>query len=306
MTDHMGGNAQGPGDPQSRYYDRYLHDESRNGGGPGKGSNKGLIIGIGALIAALIIAGTVYAVTSGGDEPQQAQTTTGPTTTAQSSTERTTTSESSSTSSSSSTTDPAAAYGPATQPGWKTIVGKEGTDDAAFDVPSTGDWNSAKLGYVGWTPDNPDDKSVIARYVARFGEGNCPTLSNDQQGFVGFIDIGSRDLVDAAEAVVNNAANNIAIKKDKKTYAARGTASTKQITVGPGKITAVQSELTATVGDPDSKKCDPEKVDVRAVAFTSNGHSALLFLARNAGKNTKKALPNDIWDKITQSVRIKK
>lgn len=294
---------QGSGSPQDRYYDRYLADT-----GPNKpsGGNKRLVIGAGIAAVVVAIAGvSAFALTRG-----KSTTSGSPASSTTTSSSGTGTESASTSTSSSPTTTPTSVtlandYGAPTQPGWVTVAGSQ-RSKAAYDIPATEKYSPGKVDtLMGFeAPSGVDRKMVVATSPSTYDKGYCKDYKFGQRAFVGFVNIGTREPAEAAPSVASNAADLIALKKDKKTMAARTPTKTTTIKVGGGKITAVQSVLTVDNGDVDPKHCDTAKTQIYTVAFSNstNGVSTMLWLVRDLGAGQ---MPDADVDKIIASLRPK-
>lgn len=312
VNDQMG--DQGPHTPppsQDRYYQRYLQDTDptlRSSGGAGTGGRNALIAA--GVIAALALGGVgIWALTGGDDE--QVQGGASPTTTATTTTQTTTTSASttSTTTSSSPTVDlqqvRAEQYGPALKPGWKIVAGTS-KSNAAYDVPDNDEWEPPQHpgDLQGWLADNKEDKGVVASAPSEYGKGHCPTAKAAATGFIGFVNIGTRDPAEAAPSVIENVAKLITYDKKTKKYLKYSPARTRQITVNGGKTPAIESLMTMDVANPEAKRCEGKKAEARVVAFSGSGVSVMLLISRDM--DTKKKMSDqDILD-IINSLRPKK
>ena len=315
VNDQMG--DQQPRSPQDRYYERYLQDTdpTLRGSGGGRGRRNALIAG-GVAAVLLVGGGGVFLATRGGgtvDDVGAASTTSAanPSTSAGSqgpSSTTTSSSTSSSSSSSSSSVDPqatrAAVYGPAVKPGWRIVEGKKDTSKAAYDIPADEKkWSppSRSDTLLGWTRENKEDKSVLTSAPSTYLKGSCATYKSGNAGFVGFVNIGSRDPSEVAPDVVERTSKLIRYNKTTKQYAKASSIRTRQITVNGGKTPAIESLMTFENGDVDAKKCEGKNYEARTIAFSGNGVSTMLLIYRNMD-HAQKMPDQDVLD-IINSLR---
>lgn len=296
--------------PQSRYYDRYLKDTDPHLRRDERKRRKGLVAG-GVASAALLGAAAVFALTRAGDAPDNAA---GSSATAGSTSASTRsdppTSSTPTTSAATSTpfdVQSAAAqeYGPALKSGWTIVRGKS-ERQAAYDVPTNDRWEPPKNSsdMQGWMSDNDSDKSLVTTAPSQYGKGFCATDKSQGTGFVGLVNIGTRDPAEAAPAVLDVVAKLITYNKDSKTYAKKGEVQTRQIKVNGGTIDAIESKATMENGLPEQKRCSGKNYEARTVAFSGKQVSVMLLIFRNLDATDK--MPDQDIDGIINSLRPKK
>lgn len=306
VNDNMG--DQQPQSPQDRYYERYLQDTDptlRTSGG-GRGKRNGVIAG-GVAAAVLLCGGGVFLATRGGStvagDPTSTTATGGGTDTSTSTTTTSTTTSSSSSTSIDVQATRATTYGPALKPGWRIVAGKD-TSRAAYDIPAdTKKWSAPKdaRDLLGWTAENKEDKDVVTSAPTTYLQGSCATYTSGNEGFVGFVNIGTRDPSEVAPDVVERTSKLIRYNKTTKTYAKASAIRTRQITVNGGKTPAIESLMTFENGNVDTKQCDGKNYEARTIAFSGNGVSTMLLIYRNM--DAKEKMPDqDILD-IINSLR---
>lgn len=315
MRDQWGNgeSGQGPTSPQDRYYERYLQPEGQQSAGsgqtgPGDSGSKKVALIAGGLAAALAIGIGGFAATRGDDSSEAGSSSTTTTTPASPTTSGSTSPSTTPSSSTSSSTDPRATlpaeYGALVNPGWKIVEGKD-TANAAYEIPQGGKWDALSTDtYIGWMADNPDDKSLVTTGASTYDVGFCASAKRQDSGFIGFVNIGTRDPAEAAPDVVSKAARLIAYNKDTKKYAPISQTRTRQITVNNGSTTAVESLLVVDNGKVDAKSCDAKKYEMRTVAFTGNKVSTMLLIFRQQDGTSK--MPDSEVDGIIKSLRPKK
>lgn len=314
MTDQWGNT--GPTEPasqQNKYYERYIQPDAQQpgAGGPGPGNTKKLaLIGGGIAAAAVVGIGAAFAFGGGGGSDTAASTTPTNSQTTQGQSTNPTTSSSSTSSATSSYVDPqnqlAKDYGPALKQGW-TIV--RGTDKAkaAYDIPPNSKWKAQKTdSYLGYTAENTTDKSLITTGSSTYGEGYCAKEPRAESGFVGFVNIGTRDPAEAAPAVADAAAKLITYNKNTKKYANASTPRTRQVMVNGGKTPAVETLINVDTGLPNDSRCEGKKYELRTVAFSGTGVSTMLFVVRNMDATGDNKMPDADITAIINSLRPQK
>ncbi len=278
-------------DSQRRYYERYAEQSGEAVTSPNKvtrrpGGRRGLVFSLIAVVAALAVVGTVVGLQLGGSSQEATPAT--PT-------------KGAATPAATAPTDPATWVNPSApptfdvrplQPGWTAVLARTNLAHAAYDVPKKNWYDPGEMIY-GYT-DSKGGNPISVGSASGYRRGFCKTDDSAVLAFVGFRGIGSMDPVQEAPDVARDFAKAISLKDDDKTHAPMSDIKTENVTIQG--LPGVKSTVVASVGDPDKKSCDSEKVEVRTVGVTMGTHSALLVLVRSIG------VPNALSDKQATAI----
>ncbi|RSN10854.1 hypothetical protein DMC63_30870 [Streptomyces sp. WAC 05977] len=247
---------------------------------PPKNGNKGLWIGLGALLLVIAVGATLFFVLRDGEEPQPQA---GP----PPSSAPVPPSSSASKPPSSSSGAPKDNKVPSTTPGWQGILSVK--DKAAYDLPPLG-WET-EPGYV--TGNTQGDLKMVIHEAMRYKLGACPDVSGSHRGLVGFATADQIPVENAARGAVRLWIQSATAKADVPLP------ELKQITIAGGTIQALSS--TASFTPSEGEGCRAPSVKVTSAAF-KNGEQTICFVMV-LDQGTPDALPEADAQMILASLR---
>ncbi|UUV30427.1 hypothetical protein NQK81_37565 [Amycolatopsis roodepoortensis] len=246
---------------------------------PPKKGNKGLWIGLGALLLVIAVGATLFFVLRDGEEPQPQA---GPPSSAP-----VPPSSSASKPPSSSSDAPKDNKVPSTTPGWQGILSVK--DKTAYDLPPSG-WET-KPGYV--TGNTERDMKMVIHEAMRYKLGACPDVSGSHRGLVGFATADQIPVENAARGAVRLWIQSATGKADVPLP------ELKQITIAGGTIQALSSSASFTPSEGEG--CRAPSVKVTSAAF-KNGEQTICFVMV-LDQGTPDALPEADAQMILASLR---
>ncbi|KFU80514.1 hypothetical protein SAMN04489729_7501 [Amycolatopsis lurida] len=246
---------------------------------PPKKGNKGLWIGLGALVLVIAVGATLFFVLRDGEEPQPQA---GPPSSAP-----VPPPSSASKPPSSSSGAPKDNKVPSTTPGWQGILSVK--DKTAYDLPPSG-WETSP-GYV--TGNTERDMKMVIHEAMRYRLGACPDISGSHRGLVGFATADQIPVENAARGAVRLWIQSATGKADVPLP------ELKQITIAGGTIPALSS--TASFTPSEGEGCRAPSVKVTSAAFKVGEQTICFVMVLDQG--TPDALPEADAQMILASLR---
>ncbi|RSN64890.1 hypothetical protein DMH01_00300 [Amycolatopsis sp. WAC 04182] len=247
---------------------------------PPKKGNKGLWIGLGALVLVIAVGATLFFVLRDGEEPQPQA---GP----PPSSAPVPPSSSASKPPSSSSGAPKDNKVPSTTPGWQGILSVK--DKTAYDLPPSG-WKTEPGQIVGY---NEGEFKMVIHEASTYKLGACPDARGSNRGVVGFATADRIPVENAARGAVRLWIQSATGKPDVPMP------DITQVPIASGSIQAVSS--TGTFTPAETEDCRAPSVKVTSAAFKSGDQTICFVMAIDQG--TPDALPEADAQKILASLR---